>query len=720
VKVRKFLKIKVVLPSALFVVGGLLSLSARPAHAACPSLPTTYGIVTLSINVPATTTYAVWSRMKATSSSNDSYYLQIDDSVCGLTVGDDSSVTTSGFSWTNNKKEGQTTSKITAQLTAGSHQLKLIGREPGVQIDKVIFLSDLNCNPNQTNCEAIANDAPPSAPSNLQAMAGNQSVLLSWSGNSESDLSNYNVSQKKSTDTNWSPSFTVAKTSTSYSFTGLSNGEAYDFRVAAVDNGGNASNFSTKSATPVAPADTQPPTVNLIKPSNNITVSGSVQLEATAQDNVEVKKVEFYVDNIWVGTDITSPYTYLWLSTSASEDQNHAITAKAYDYTNPASTSAPVTVKVDNVDNIPPTVQITSPDDGSVHQSNTVIVTATAADNTSVASMRLLIDGLERLVVDGPSLSYPWSINDSDNGSHLIRVEAFDASGNPGGDAVGINVQLSDQSPPAVPKGLSATAGEGQIQLNWSANSEPDFSHYSVRYKKATDPDVGSNWTWPATSLTSTSYTFTGLINDVEYDVQVRSIDGSNNKSDYAGLKETPKSQDTTPPNPPANLVILSGGSGQLNLSWQASSSSDLSGYNIYRNGIKVADKVNSTTFGESGLVNNTLYAYQVSAVDSSNNESALSNSTLGSPSSISTTGSIAGTVKDTSGKSLNAYIYTYVGKSKKSTTSSSSTGLYLIGSLPTGSYNLYIQKSGYVKQSIKTAVIAAQLTTQNISLAAR
>ncbi len=49
-----------------------------------------------------------------------------------------------------------------------------------------------------------------------------------------------------------------------------------------------------------------------------------------------------------------------------------------------------------------------------------------------------------------------------------------------------------------------------------------------------------------------------------------------------------------------------------------------MSGYEIYRNGAEVAS-VNATTYSDTGLVAETEYSYQVRAVDSSGNVSALS-----------------------------------------------------------------------------------------------
>jgi chitodextrinase len=83
---------------------------------------------------------------------------------------------------------------------------------------------------------------------------------------------------------------------------------------------------------------------------------------------------------------------------------------------------------------------------------------------------------------------------------------------------------------------------------------------------------------------------------------------------------------DTTAPSIPSD-VQLQAGNAQVSVSWAASTDNvSVSGYNIYRNGTKVnASLVSSTSYTDTGLVNGVNYTYQVSAVDSSGNQSAKS-----------------------------------------------------------------------------------------------
>lgn len=128
--------------------------------AACPTLPTDKGMVTHVVNLSESGTYKVWSRMMA-SGPNNAYYLQIDDNICGISVGDSSNVSSSAWTWVD-WSGGNTATKTSFTLSAGNHTVRLIGKESGVTIDKLLFITDQNCIPTGTggNCSVAASITP--------------------------------------------------------------------------------------------------------------------------------------------------------------------------------------------------------------------------------------------------------------------------------------------------------------------------------------------------------------------------------------------------------------------------------------------------------------------------------------------------------------------------------------------------------------------------------
>ncbi|HSP79404.1 MAG TPA: PHB depolymerase family esterase, partial [Myxococcaceae bacterium] len=106
-------------------------------------------------------------------------------------------------------------------------------------------------------------------------------------------------------------------------------------------------------------ADTTEPTVNLTAPTSGSTVSGTVDLTASASDAGGVSKVEFYVDGALVGTDTSAPYVHTWDTTQVANG-SHALLVKAYDAASNIGTDNDTTVTVSNSSNGRTTVSFTS------------------------------------------------------------------------------------------------------------------------------------------------------------------------------------------------------------------------------------------------------------------------------------------------------------------------------------------------------------------------
>jgi len=98
----------------------------------------------------------------------------------------------------------------------------------------------------------------------------------------------------------------------------------------------------------VTTPDTTPPMVAITSPANNATISGTTTITASATDNVAVANVQFKLDSGNVGSAILiAPYSYA-LNTAALANGNHSLTAVATDTVGNATTSAVVTVNVNN------------------------------------------------------------------------------------------------------------------------------------------------------------------------------------------------------------------------------------------------------------------------------------------------------------------------------------------------------------------------------------
>jgi hypothetical protein len=96
---------------------------------------------------------------------------------------------------------------------------------------------------------------------------------------------------------------------------------------------------------------------------------------------------------------------------------------------------------------------------------------------------------------------------------------------------------VADTTPPAVPTGVTATPGPGQVTLNWAANSEADLAGYRVLRNGVQVASLGK----------VTSYVSSGLLSTQSYSFVVRAVDTTGNVSgDSATVSATPLPNTTT------------------------------------------------------------------------------------------------------------------------------------------------------------------------------
>ncbi len=180
--------------------------------------------------------------------------------------------------------------------------------------------------------------------------------------------------------------------------------------------------------------------------------------------------------------------------------------------------------------------------------------------------------------------------------------------------------------PPSAPAGLTATPGNAQVSLGWTASA--GATGYNV--KRSTTS--GGSYSTIAPGVTATSYTDMTAANGTTYYYVVSALNASGEGPNSNQASATP----TAPAPPPAPTgLAAAAGKRKVTLSWNAASGA--ASYKVKRsttNGgpyATVATGITGTTYVNSGLQSGTTYYYVVSAVNAAG-ESPNSNQASGTP----------------------------------------------------------------------------------------
>src|SRR5262245_13314410 len=173
-------------------------------------------------------------------------------------------------------------------------------------------------------------------------------------------------------------------------------------------------------------SDALAPTVSLVTPTPSSTVGGTtVAITVSAADNIGVVGVQFKVDGINLGSEVTTaPYTMSWNSKLVSNGA-HTLTAVDRDAGGNQAISLPSTVTVNNPDMT--VVSIKAPASGSlVSGSVTVLASATGA----VVGVQFKLDGvnLGSEITTAP-YSMTWNTAGVLTGNHILTAVARDSAG---------------------------------------------------------------------------------------------------------------------------------------------------------------------------------------------------------------------------------------------------------------------------------------------------
>lgn len=207
--------------------------------------------------------------------------------------------------------------------------------------------------------------------------------------------------------------------------------------------------------------------------------------------------------------------------------------------------------------------------------------------------------------------------------AYSYTVDAFDAAGNHSArsaPASATTPAAPDTQPPTVPAGVTATVGTtvGEADVAWTASTDNvAVTGYTI-YR-----DGAALGTVAGSIVTYADHTVAGL---TTYSYTVDAFDAAGNHSAQS-LGAGVTTPDWTAPTVPAGLTATLINSGEIDLTWNASTDNvGVTGYTVYRNGVAIATTPTGTlVYANTGLAHGFTYTYTVDAFDAAGNHSAKS-----------------------------------------------------------------------------------------------
>lgn len=471
---------------------------------------------------------------------------------------------------------------------------------------------------------ASVNTTPPTAPSNLTALATSPTqVNLSWTASTDVvGVTGYFVQRCSGSGcTNFSQVASLPGNTTSYSDTSLTPVTTYNYQILATDAAGNVSTPSNQ-ASATTQADTIPPTA----PTNlaaTVVANAQVNLSWTAStDNVGV--TNYLIQRCaspgcsnfaQIGTTGGPGTTYSDTTASPSTSYNYQVIATdaALNQSLPSNTATAITT-------------------GPPAAPSAFTAAAASATQINLAWTNNAINQTGFKVERSPDNVTFGQIGTANAGAttysdpnllpktlYYYRVRATNASGDSGYSNVSSATTLPDTTPPTAPSGLMATAASStQINLSWTASTDNvAVTGYQIQRCQGAGCNTFAQIATPAG--TGTSFIDTGLSPSVSYSYEIIATDAAGNLSSPSNVSSA-----TTlagPPAAPSGLLATAASATQINLSW-TNNATNQTGFKVERSADGVTftqigtTGATTTTYSDSPLAPVTIYYYRVRATN--------------------------------------------------------------------------------------------------------
>jgi len=459
--------------------------------------------------------------------------------------------------------------------------------------------------PGAASLEVNAKPLPPLplAPTNFSATAGNTQVALAWTAVSGATAYRVFRDTKPNVST-VSTQFTQVGVA-AFTDLGLTNGTTYYYAVVAVNLAGPGAGSSEVSARPLPPKPAAPTGFTATAGDTKITLVWSAVSGAT-----EYRVFHGTSPNVLTsGSPVTTVATPSFTDTGLTNGTTYYFKVVAANMAG-AGDASPEISKTP----LPPLPAVPT---NLIAAAGNAQVALTWTAVTGVTEYRIYRGTSAGVSTTGAAIAVSTVTTPSftnlslTNGTtYFFKVVAANMAG-PGPESAEVNAKPLPPKP-GEPTNLTATAGDKQVVLAWTAvTGATDYQIF-----RSTSAGVVTSGTPLATVITP-PFTSTGLVNGTPYYFKVVATNVAGPGPASTEVTTTP-----TPPLPaaPANLTAVAGDA-QVTLSWQAAANA--AEYRIYRStspgavttGILVTT-VTGISYTNLALTNGTTYYFAVIATN--------------------------------------------------------------------------------------------------------
>ena len=476
----------------------------------------------------------------------------------------------------------------------------------------------------------------PGAPTIGTATSGNASATLTWTApasNGGSAISGYVVTPYLGGIAQTAQTFN--STATTQSVTGLTNGSAYTFKVAAMNvMGTGAQSAASNSVTPMTVPGA--PTMGTVTSGN-----GSVTINWTAPSSNGGAAITGYIVTPYIGGTAQIATSY---GTATTETMTGLTNGTTYTFTVAAVNSVGEGAQSGSSSSVTPATVPGAPTigtatAGSAAASATVSWTAPTSNGGAAITGYVVtpyISGTAQTAQTFNSTATTETLTGLTNTNYTFKVAAFNSVGTGAQSAASNSVTVI--TVPGAPTAVTATAANASANVTWTA---PTSTGGSAITGYVVTPYIGGTAQTAQTfNSTATSQTVTGLTNGTAYTFKVAAINGVGTGAQSAASNSvTPM----TVPGAPTSVTATAGNT-TASVTWTAPVSnggSAITGYVItpYLNGTtaQTAQTFNSTATTETvtGLTNGNAYTFTVAAINSVGTGAASAQSNSVTPATV-------------------------------------------------------------------------------------